>query len=290
MRKLGSFDIGVDCYAAFKDTALAIGFEGERTRIYLAPEDLEGFVSELRAFAAQVAPAATPAPAAGAVLPADSAARKAIPLCTGCVDYFPAVIAELQGMATVDFDADDCPYTPVTESTPGMLLAALADRDYWAAASTLSSHALNMLEVELGGAPYGVKDVCARWPRALVEVARISKAGNDKHNPGQPLHHARGKSMDHADTIARHLLERGGFDGEMRHSACLAWRCMALRQEQLEAQGAPLARGARAPAPDPRDAVVEAARLVSGLNDNGEFAPAALDELANALSALDGDT
>ncbi len=72
------------------------------------------------------------------------------------------------------------------------------------------------------------------FPDACAAVAEISFHGNEKHNPGQPLHWARGKSMDHSDCIARHLVERGGFDGPMRHSACLAWRALALLQEELE--------------------------------------------------------
>jgi hypothetical protein len=314
VRKLGEFDIGVDCFAPYLEKVLALGFEGDLTRIYIATKDLEYFIAELRGFGALVDPEyAAPraangigrfdprqysallaaaqavayshdqgeacaleaealanavdaiigeddAPAervtiphaevmaldlrAGAVLPADSAARKAIPLCTGVVDYFPAVIvelvAQLRGDGKVllfnDFDL-----------SPDQILIALANRDTEEYAATLVFNALDLLEAELRGSDPTEFEVHTRWPRALVEVARISKAGNDKHNPGQPLHHARGKSMDHADTIARHLLERGGFDGEMRHSACLAWRCMALRQEQLEAQGAPLARGAQLP-------------------------------------------
>jgi hypothetical protein len=105
-------------------------------------------------------------------LPADSAARKAVPVATGVLDYFPA---------------------------------------------------------------------------ALVEVARVSKAGNDKHNPGQPLHHARGKSMDHADALLRHLIDRGTVDEEtgQRHSAEVAWRALALLQQELEDEGlAPRPRGA----------------------------------------------
>lgn len=90
------------------------------------------------------------------------------------------------------------------------------------------------------------------FPRALAEVARISKLGNDKHNPGEPLHHARGKSMDHANCIARHLVERGGFDivvingvqVRLRHSASMAWRALALLQEEMENElGLPLPRG-----------------------------------------------
>ena len=84
------------------------------------------------------------------------------------------------------------------------------------------------------------------FPAALAEVARLSKYGNDKHNPGEPLHHARGKSTDHADCIVRHLLERGTEDPSgFSHSVMVAWRALALLQEELEAAGAPLARGAR---------------------------------------------
>lgn len=73
------------------------------------------------------------------------------------------------------------------------------------------------------------------FPLALAEVARISKRGNDQHNPGQPLHWARGKSADHADCIGRHLIERGTIDSDgMRHTAKAAWRMLALLQEELE--------------------------------------------------------
>lgn len=85
------------------------------------------------------------------------------------------------------------------------------------------------------------------FPDACAAVANISYRGNQKHNPGQPLHHSRGKSMDHADCIARHLTERGKFDSDgSRHSAQLAWRAFALLQEELEQEfGLPLPRNAR---------------------------------------------
>lgn len=73
------------------------------------------------------------------------------------------------------------------------------------------------------------------FPLAIAEIARVSKAGNDQHNPGQPLHWARGKSVDHADCITRHLIQRGTPDTDgMRHSAKMAWRALALLQEELE--------------------------------------------------------
>lgn len=75
------------------------------------------------------------------------------------------------------------------------------------------------------------------FPLAIAEIARVSKAGNDQHNPGQPLHWAREKSTDHADCIARHLIERGTVDEDgMRHSAKMAWRALALLQLELEAK------------------------------------------------------
>jgi hypothetical protein len=85
------------------------------------------------------------------------------------------------------------------------------------------------------------------FPAALAEVARVSKRGNDQHNPGQPLHHARGKSTDHADCVIRHLVDAGTFDIDgMRHTAKVAWRALALLQEELEREeGAPLPRNAR---------------------------------------------
>lgn len=84
------------------------------------------------------------------------------------------------------------------------------------------------------------------FPDALAEVSHISFLGNEKHNPGEPVHWARGKSMDHADCCMRHLTERGTRDVEgVRHSAQLAWRALALLQEELELEeGLSLPRGA----------------------------------------------
>ena len=84
------------------------------------------------------------------------------------------------------------------------------------------------------------------FPAAVAEVARLSKAGNDKHNPGEPLHHARGKSNDHADCLLRHLMEAGKPDDDgFSHTVKVAWRAMAMLQEELELAGAPLAPAAR---------------------------------------------
>jgi hypothetical protein len=73
------------------------------------------------------------------------------------------------------------------------------------------------------------------FPDALMEIAHLSKVGNDQHNPGQPLHWARGKSTDHADALLRHLKDRGtrDTDGE-RHSTKVAWRALANLQTEIE--------------------------------------------------------
>jgi hypothetical protein len=79
------------------------------------------------------------------------------------------------------------------------------------------------------------------FPLALAYVAKVSKAGNDKHNPGQPLHWARGKSTDHQDCIARHLIDYDGIDPDdgLLHAGKLAWRALALLETELEKQAAP---------------------------------------------------
>jgi len=98
------------------------------------------------------------------MLPTDPAARKAVPLATGCLDYFP---------------------------------------------------------------------------QALCAVAECSQAGNDQHNPGQPLHWDRSKSGDESDALMRHFLQRGTIDTDgIRHSAKVAWRALAMLEKEIEGEGA----------------------------------------------------
>jgi hypothetical protein len=87
----------------------------------------------------------------------------------------------------------------------------------------------------------------AYFPNALAEVAKVSKIGNDQHNPGQPMHWARNKSTDHENKIVRHLVDAGKLDGRgVRHTARLAWRALAMLQEELERDlGLPPSRASR---------------------------------------------
>jgi len=80
------------------------------------------------------------------------------------------------------------------------------------------------------------------FPDALAEVARVSKAGNDQHNPGEPLHWAKEKSKDEDDALTRHLLdlaagEEYDSDGQ-RHRAKIAWRALAGLQREIDAERA----------------------------------------------------
>ncbi len=75
------------------------------------------------------------------------------------------------------------------------------------------------------------------FPDAIAEVAKVSFAGNEQHNPGEPLHWAREKSTDQEDTLTRHLMESGEIDSDgQRHSAKLAWRALAVLQLEIEAE------------------------------------------------------
>lgn len=75
------------------------------------------------------------------------------------------------------------------------------------------------------------------FPDAIAAIANLSYVGNEQHNPGQPLHWARNKSADEADTCQRHFLERGTRDTDgVRHTVKFAWRALAILQKELEAE------------------------------------------------------
>jgi hypothetical protein len=76
------------------------------------------------------------------------------------------------------------------------------------------------------------------FPDAIVEVARLSKKGNDQHNPGSPLHWDRSKSGDELDALTRHLLDEASGNtmdtDDVPHLAKVAWRAMAALQKACE--------------------------------------------------------
>lgn len=105
---------------------------------------------------------------------------------------------------------------------------------------------------------YPITRGCLKYfPAALAGVARISKIGNDKHNPGQELNHDRNKSTDHSDCIIRHLIDVEDLLAAVKRGdtmpnsqildeiSSLAWRALAYSQELHEQLGAPLAPAAK---------------------------------------------
>jgi hypothetical protein len=75
------------------------------------------------------------------------------------------------------------------------------------------------------------------FPKSMAEIARVSLAGNRQHfPPGTPLHWDRDKSVDDADALIRHFIERGKIDSDgIRHSSKAAWRALACLERELDA-------------------------------------------------------
>jgi hypothetical protein len=69
----------------------------------------------------------------------------------------------------------------------------------------------------------------------MAEVARLSKYGNDKHNPGTELHWSFTKSNDHGDCIMRHQAQAEEVDDScgFLHAVMVAWRAMAQLEKLL---------------------------------------------------------
>ena len=73
------------------------------------------------------------------------------------------------------------------------------------------------------------------FPDAIMEVSRVSLAGNKQHHPDKPLHWDRNKSTDELDALTRHLIDAGKIDSDgIRHSAKVAWRALANLQKEIE--------------------------------------------------------
>lgn len=87
----------------------------------------------------------------------------------------------------------------------------------------------------------------AYFPDALLLVSWVSRVGNEKHNPGEPLHWAKGKSTDQSDCEARHQLDAfrnmppdPGLEdlGRLGHLASKAWRALADLQTACDEERA----------------------------------------------------
>jgi len=75
------------------------------------------------------------------------------------------------------------------------------------------------------------------FPDAIKQVAKLSYTGNLQHNPGQPLHWNREKSMDHYDSMMRHAIDSINEpldDDKIPHKVKVAWRALAELQVDIE--------------------------------------------------------
>lgn len=177
-------------------------------------------------------------------IPTDSYVRKAMPLATGCYDYFPQALEYLSKTKVDNI-------YPVNIVSSWLVLGNPEDLEQAALACVVG---LQKLQELLTGCPTldrhepgDMLDMLQLYDVALMEVARLSKHGNDKHNPGDPLHWSRGKSNDHRDTIARHLLQYAEMDDDtFLHAAKMVWRLLAYLQILIEQKlNLPPSRGSR---------------------------------------------
>jgi len=78
------------------------------------------------------------------------------------------------------------------------------------------------------------------FPNALAAVGRHSRYGNEKHNPGEPMHWAFDKSTAHADAVLSHFTQRGQIDPETGEDYDIGalWRMLALVESRLVMAGA----------------------------------------------------
>jgi hypothetical protein len=99
----------------------------------------------------------------------------------------------------------------------------------WYSSSTINSKVESRKDMPV------YSGVLKYFPDAIRELSKVSKAGNDQHNPDKPLHWDRNKSGDELDALSRHLLQAGELDDDgIRHSAKVAWRALANLQKELE--------------------------------------------------------
>lgn len=74
------------------------------------------------------------------------------------------------------------------------------------------------------------------FPDAIIEMTKLSYDGNEKHNPGEPMHWAREKSSDQVDCIFRHLFDFGAardcddLEAQINEMRSVMWRAGAQLQ------------------------------------------------------------
>lgn len=106
------------------------------------------------------------------------------------------------------------------------------------------------------------------FPDAYLAEVTAAVAGNDQHNPGEPLHWAREKSTDHMNKAFRHVWDYGtgvkkDTDG-CWHLAKAIWRLKAQLQLDIEAER--FVNSKLTAIPDWRDQIWDESGLQVGLS------------------------
>jgi len=86
-------------------------------------------------------------------------------------------------------------------------------------------------------------NVFRRFPRAMKEIAKVSEFGNNKYNtkPGDLTYLTTGTFEYYTNAVGRHLLDEvlegvwNEKDGDLMHSAQVAWNALARLEVQLVA-------------------------------------------------------
>lgn len=192
------------------------------------------------------------------MIPTDSAARKALPLHSGCFAFFPAAWPDTFWVLWRQTSLrEDHHYAPIT--LYGRIVSSLLRAPH--TTDGVRDMLVLMMELarrQLGGglAPADAAraetapEVLHLYVPVFAELVRLAIAGNIKHCGGDGrLRHRRGVSADHLDAAARHVIDalgpepRDAEDGIL-HAAKAAWRYAAWLQEQAEASGEPIAPAA----------------------------------------------
>lgn len=75
------------------------------------------------------------------------------------------------------------------------------------------------------------------FPNACLEVGYVSFIANEQHNPGEPMHWDKSKSIGEGDEIVRHLMAEETFDTDgARHRGKAAWRALELLEREILAE------------------------------------------------------
>ena len=77
------------------------------------------------------------------------------------------------------------------------------------------------------------------FPNAFLAKARHSWESNEKHNPGQPMHWSKDKSIGDGNQVMRHLIEAmeamscGDTHAAQYHLTATSWRADELLERFL---------------------------------------------------------